>query len=87
MLKTDREIAKELVNKLNIEMSDTKDKKIKDSIIKALKDLDREDKSTKRSLNKFVEEINGYIIKNRQSISVKNLNIINELSNMSMSFS
>ncbi|QQK06970.1 hypothetical protein [Miniphocaeibacter halophilus] len=87
MLKTDREIARELINKLNIEMSDTKDKKIKNSIIKALKDLEAEDKSFKKSLNKFTEEINGYIIKNRKSISVKNLNIINELSNMSMSFS
>lgn len=87
MLKTRREEAKDLVNELMINLDKEEEIKLKNTIDKTIIDLNEKDREVENILGNLMEEIDHVFFQNESTISVKKLNIINNISNFSMNYS
>ena len=87
MLETRREEAKDLVNELMINLDKEEEIKLKNTIDKTIIDLNEKDREVENILGNLMEEIDHVFFQNESTISVKKLNIINNISNFSMNYS
>lgn len=87
MLKTRREEAKDLVNQLMINLDKEEKNMLKNTINRTIIDLNEEDREVDNILRNLREEIDHVFFQNESTISVRKLNIINDISNFSINYS
>ncbi len=84
MINKRREKAKNLVNQLMINLDKKEVIQLRNSIDRTIADLSEEDRKVDNILENLMEEIDYVLFKNEKTISVKKLNIINDISNFNL---